>query len=105
MARGCLSLGYEVTAYGAVWITDTVFPGDRDWKDGLYAATGAYGSSGTLAGLATALARPAGGDASDCAGNIVYVVRAFALPEPRQGARGRARRIACLLAGLPRPAT
>jgi len=45
LADGCLSIGYEVSPFGTIRITDTVFPGaSACWKDSLFSAIGAYKS-------------------------------------------------------------
>ncbi|MEM7768780.1 MAG: hypothetical protein AAF253_15085 [Pseudomonadota bacterium] len=62
LASGCRSIGYEVTPFGMVYITDTSFPADGPgWKDDLFSATGAYGDAGTALGSAVpgAIAREA----------------------------------------------
>ncbi|MEM7765946.1 MAG: hypothetical protein AAF253_00490 [Pseudomonadota bacterium] len=114
LANGCQSVGYEVTVYGAVRITDTVYPGTQSrWEDDLFAATGAYGTAGASLGLKLPAPLAAPEIEIACAMNIVLLRRVLGLPGHGTPARlgagfgtgGRAGRAAVLLAGFPLPST
>ncbi|MEM7768369.1 MAG: hypothetical protein AAF253_12920 [Pseudomonadota bacterium] len=70
IAGGCLWLDYEISALGTLHITQIRYPNERpDWKDALFAATGAYGD---MASRAPACAASSASATCPITLNIVY---------------------------------